>query len=342
MIGDLVAFLLVYSCALASAGQTPFFLTRDPVLSPHVDAFISGILAEWNTPGGVSVAVVQKHGDGTWSVETKGYGNASADGRQMTEDSLFFIASNSKLFNIAATGLLISNESLSRRISWDTKIASIVPEWELKDPIASSQSTITDVMSHRTGLPRHDLMYGRTDNVTSILKRLRHLEPSAEFRDIYQYNNNMYMLLSYLPELLLPHKPSFARYVKEHIFEPLGLTSTTYSLDVAQASGNLVQGMARDGINKTENIFGRGTPRAMWHPNWFLSGGEDGNYKAGAGGVISSAKDAATWLQALLEDGRNPVTNESVIPPYVIEKVATGKTVQTGYAFVPILSHDVL
>lgn len=181
-------------------------------------------------------------------------------------------------------------------------------------------------MSHRTGLPRHDLMYGRTDNVTSIvgcksdllgrrtekvhqLNRLKHLEPSAEFRDIYQYNNNMYMLLSYLPEILLPHKPPFARYVKEHIFEPLGLTSTTYSVDVAQASGNLAQGMARDGVNKTENLFGMGTPRAMRHPNWFLAGGEDGNCKvycaalseivthaypdkSGAGGVISSAKDA--------------------------------------------------
>ncbi|KAK0200076.1 beta-lactamase/transpeptidase-like protein [Desarmillaria ectypa] len=338
MVGILMAFLWVYFHTFVSAEQIPLFLARNPVLSPRVDTFINGILAEWNTPGGVSVAVVQKHGDGTWIVETKGYGNASMDGQQMTEDSLFYIASNSKLFDIIATGFLISNESLSHRISWDTKIVSIVPEWGLKDPIASSQSTITDLMSHRTGLPRHDLMYGRTDNMTSILKRLRHLEPSAEFRDIYQYNNNMYMLLSYLPELLLPHKPPFARYVKEHIFEPLGLTSTTYSVDVAQASGNLVQGMARDGVNKTENLFGMGTPRAMWHPNWFLAGDEDGNYKSGAGGVISSAKDAATWLQALLDGGRNPITNESVIPSDVIQRVATGKTVETGFAPYPELS----
>ncbi|KAK0458256.1 beta-lactamase/transpeptidase-like protein [Desarmillaria tabescens] len=338
MVGGLVTFLLLYLCALASTQQNPLFLTRNPVLSPRVDAFISDILAEWNTPGGVSVAVVKKDSDGTWTVETKGYGNASVDGRQMTEDSLFYIASNSKLFNIIATGLLIANESLPHRISWDTKIASVVPEWELKDPIASSQSTIVDLMSHRTGLPRHDLMYGRTDNVTSILKRLKHLEPSAEFRDIYQYNNNMYMLLSYLPELLLPHKPPFARYVKEHIFEPLGLVSTTYSVDVARASGNLVQGMARDGVNKTENLFGMGTPRAMWHPSWFLAGDEDGNYKSGAGGIISSARDAATWLQALLDGGRNPVTKECVIPPDVIQKVTTGKTVQMGFALYPELS----
>ncbi len=91
-----MAFLLVYLCALASAEQTPLFQTRNPVLSPLVDAFISDVLAEWNTPGGVSVAVVKKHRDGTWTVVTKGYGNASIDGRQMTGDSLFCIASNSK------------------------------------------------------------------------------------------------------------------------------------------------------------------------------------------------------------------------------------------------------
>lgn len=96
MVGGLVAFFLVYLCALASAEQALLGLTRNPVLSPHVDAFISDILAEWNTPGGVSVAVVKKHSDGTWTVDTKGYGNASTDGQKMTGDSLFCIASNSK------------------------------------------------------------------------------------------------------------------------------------------------------------------------------------------------------------------------------------------------------
>jgi CubicO group peptidase (beta-lactamase class C family) len=38
-------------------------------------------------------------------------------------------------------------------------MASMIPDWQLMDPIASSESTIIDLMSHRTGLPRHDESY---------------------------------------------------------------------------------------------------------------------------------------------------------------------------------------
>ncbi|EEB99373.1 hypothetical protein MPER_00961 [Moniliophthora perniciosa FA553] len=103
-------------------------------------------------------------------------------------------------------------------------MADILPEdiWKLKDPIATQETTIVDAMSHRTGLPPHDLMYNRTDTTESILQKTRYLKPSASFRSTYQYNNVMYMVLSYLPTRLLREKPPITRYVKEHIFEPLG------------------------------------------------------------------------------------------------------------------------
>ena len=85
----------------------------------------------------------------------------------------------------------------------------------------------------------------------------------------------MYTLLGYLPELLLPSKTPIARYVKEHIFEPLGMNSTTYSYEVASATGNLADGMTRQGVNFTANPFGNGTVRAK--PFWSQVGGEDGN-----------------------------------------------------------------
>jgi CubicO group peptidase (beta-lactamase class C family) len=87
----------------------------------------------------------------------------------------------------------------------------------------------------------------------------------------------MYTLLSYLQPLLLPSETPFARYVKEHIFNPLGLVSTTYSYDTAKASGQLADGMTRQGIRFSENPFGNGTVRAL--PFWSTIGGEDGNSK---------------------------------------------------------------
>ncbi|KAE9402063.1 beta-lactamase/transpeptidase-like protein, partial [Gymnopus androsaceus JB14] len=194
-------FLLLTVPYGSTTSQSTFF-TGPEFLTETIDKFIDDLLSSWNSPAGISVAVVQKNFvDETWHIETKGYGIAKADGAKMTENSLICIASNSKvnirLFTAISTGLLISNKN---------------------------KSTIMDVMSHRTG-------------TSTILSRLRHLLPSAPFRTTWQYNNIMYFLLSYLPTILLPHQPPFAQYVKENIFVPLGLNDTTYSHDLAIQSG---------------------------------------------------------------------------------------------------------
>ncbi|KAJ3933342.1 MAG: beta-lactamase/transpeptidase-like protein [Lentinula lateritia] len=330
---SLLITTLIVATALAEQEQQPLLAldrntttTTKDILTLQIDEFIEKTIADWNSAGGVGIAVVKKNEDGSWNVETKGYGIAKVDGSKVTEDTLFSIGSNSKLFDVTATGLLVSNESLSPRISWNTKIASIIPEWELSDPVASTESTIIDLMSHRTGLPRHDIAYHETQSAQSLISKLKYLRPSAEFRYVWQYNNIMYTVLSHIPDVLL-HVP-FTQYVRKHIFTPLGLNATTYSGSIAEETGNLANGFGRDGVNKSEDVLGAGTPRAM--PFWNYYGGDDGNIISGAGGVISSAKDVATWLQVLLLQGKNPVTNEQVIPSSVIEKVATGVTLMTS------------
>ncbi|KAK7007699.1 beta-lactamase/transpeptidase-like protein [Favolaschia claudopus] len=210
-----------------SPPQRPFQFSEsgsDMILTDTVDAAIDSILKDFKTPGGVGVAVVRKTPDAGWNVEAKGYGFAKLDGTKITEETLFGIGSNSKLFDILATGLLISNKSLSPGISWKTKIASIVPEWQLMDPIASAETTILDAMSHRTGLPRHDLILP-AETVSDEIHRLRYLKPSTGFREHWQYNNHMYTVLSYLPPVLtgIP----FETYVTDFILRPLGMSSST-------------------------------------------------------------------------------------------------------------------
>ncbi|KAF9463775.1 beta-lactamase/transpeptidase-like protein [Collybia nuda] len=294
------------------------------VLTSETDTFINQVLTDWQSPGGAAVAVVRKSPQGDWIVETKGYGAATINGSKVTENTRFAIGSNSKLFDALSVGLLVNNETLSPRLSWSSKIASIVPGWGLMDPVAAKQATIIDLMSHRTGMPRHDFSYRWFDDLPSVVKKLRSLKPSAEFRDPWQYDNMMYMVLAYIPEVLA--KMPFARFVKQHIFDPLGMTSTTYSFDVANASGQLADGLTRR----------NGVVRA--YPFWSTLGGEDGNVVSGPGGVISTAVDMATWLQTLLLEGVKPGTNTSVIPTEAISKVATGITVITGAAQFPELS----
>lgn len=169
--------------------------TQNSVLNAETDAFINQVLADWNSPGGAAVAVVRRDAQGGWNVETKGYGVATLNGSKVTENTRFAIGSNSKvyihqhlyilmsanvliqLFNILSTGLLINNETLSPRLSWTSKIASVVPTWGLMDTVATRQATIIDVMSHRTGMPRHDISYRWSDDVPAVVCIL--IPPSA-------------------------------------------------------------------------------------------------------------------------------------------------------------------
>ncbi|KAI3621234.1 beta-lactamase [Moniliophthora roreri] len=282
---------LLFSSALFFSLSTS---AAQNVLTTEVDTFIEGTLASWFSSGGVGVAVVRQLEDGTWNVETKGYGNRG-DGNNVTADTLFAMGSSSKLFGALTTGLLIANESVTPRITLDTKIADIIPGWQLADPVASEQATIVDLASHRTGLPGHLLSYTKEDNVTSIIERLRYLKPSAGFRETFQYSNIFYGVLSHLTEVLSTNM-KFARYAKQHLFDPLGMSSTTFSYQVAKSSGNLASGVGRDNLSLAD--LGSAIPRAM--PFW-ANDTEDGSYMSGAG--------------------------ETIIPAGVIDAVTTGITV---------------
>lgn len=96
--------------------------------------------------------------------------------------------------------------SLSK-LTWTSKLKDILPnEWELQDSIASDNANLHDILSHVTGLPRlvalsirksneltsffrHDTSYSANDTAADIVKRMKYLRPSMEFREGWQYNN---------------------------------------------------------------------------------------------------------------------------------------------------------
>ncbi|KAH8813932.1 beta-lactamase/transpeptidase-like protein [Flagelloscypha sp. PMI_526] len=302
------------------------------ILGEDLDAFIEYLLDSWGTPGGLSVAVVQQDPKtGTWTTETKGYGIATRDGAKVDEHSLFAIGSNSKLFAAIAAGLALTNQSLS----WETKIAQIVPDWDnLVDPYATKEATVIDLMSHRTGIPAHDFSYEFENNLSDTLRILKVLKPSASFRTTWQYNNIQYTLLSYLPTLLLPSHPSFISFVRERIFVPLGLVSTTYSYEEARTNtkGSLADGFTKTDFNPWEDPFAVNGTRRVW-PYWDQGKGQKeggGNALSGPGGIISSAHDLTVWLKTLILGGAHPETGEEVIPSAVLNVVSTGHSIMNG------------
>ena len=135
--------------------------SKGVLISGNTDQYVKTLLEKWGSSG-LSVAVVRKDESAPngWRHEFGSYGIAHADGSPMTPDSVFGIASNSKLFLAMSVGLLISNKTLAEErgeeIKWSTKIRDLIPEWGLMDEEMDRGVSLQDMLSHRTGMPRHD------------------------------------------------------------------------------------------------------------------------------------------------------------------------------------------
>ncbi|KAJ7092895.1 beta-lactamase/transpeptidase-like protein [Mycena belliarum] len=326
---------------LAAANALQYPLQKaGPLITHDIDQFINAELSRWNSSG-LSVAVVRRDTTepGAWNIEFGSYGIAQVDGAPVTPDTLFAIASNSKLFLSLSVGLLIKNESLAvargERLRWDTKIKSVIPEWGLMDEEMERGVMIQDMLSHRTGIPRHDSSgFARKGGVSEMISTLRFLRPSAALREQHQYNNLMYETLSHLPPTLL--NQSFESYIAEHLFAPLGMDASTYSVAEAEARGTLAHGFQWDMQDWLVGVNGTRTATVPY----FQRPGEEKIW-AGAGGVLTSARDLSTWVAMLLNNGRHPYTNETVVPEDVVEHVAFGVSVARGKAAFPELSPTV-
>ena len=68
------------------------------------------------------------------------------------------IASNSKAFTVAAAGLLVDRDDVP--LQWNSKLRDVFDGFGMQDPVANTLTGLEDFLSHRTGLPRHDGLFG--------------------------------------------------------------------------------------------------------------------------------------------------------------------------------------
>ncbi|KIJ27804.1 hypothetical protein M422DRAFT_215671, partial [Sphaerobolus stellatus SS14] len=285
----------------------------------------------------MGVAVVRNHPNnenGNWHVETKGYGTKDSSGAAVTNETLFSICSNSKLFTTLAVGLLVENASVN--LTWSTKVKDILPdEWVLQDKVAEERANLLDLISHRTGLPRHDFAWSRPSVGSSFaaVRLLRHLKPSCEFRECWQYNNYMYAAMAAIVERVSGTK--FEEFVTSKIFEPLNMTSTTYNATAAQEGGHLAQAFGAVDIHAMHG--GEGPLNVTYHGLPFFIRPEF-KVLSGPGGVLSNPNDISIWLRMLLLEGLDPATGNRVIPASVVRRAITGVSVSGGQPAFPELS----
>ena len=232
LLAVLLIGLIVTSPLAAPAGAAPAPEKAAAAPLAGLDEFVAQEMKSWKVPG-VAVAVVK---DGQ-VILSKGYGSRDVEKKlPVTPQTLFAIGSITKSFTVTALGLLADEGKLD----WDKPVREYLPEFRLYDQVASEHMTPRDLVTHRSGLPRHDaLWYNSTFTRREMVERLRYLEPSKDFRSTWQYNNLMFLTAGYLAGQLAG--TSWEELVRARIFAPLGMTGSNFSVSDSEKSPDFAQ-----------------------------------------------------------------------------------------------------
>lgn len=247
----------------------------------QLDSLVEKTMTTFNVPG-IAVAVLK---DGKIS-HMQGYGTRSLEkGGKVNEKTLFGVASNTKAFTSAALGKLIDEGKLK----WDTKVTEIIPEFKLYDPYVTSEFTVRDLLTHRSGLGlgAGDMMVFPASNVTTkdeLIYNLRYLKPVSSFRSKFDYDNLLYIVAGEVVERVSGEE--YETYIKENFFEPLGMDRTAMSWHRIDDYSNVIEGHTP--------VDGKLVPVG-------LSFTKSAN---AAAGIYSSVEDMSKWIQALLNSGK--------------------------------------
>ena len=252
-----------------------------------IERFVSEQLAAWEVPGCAIAAV--RDGD---VVLAAGWGRRDLEtGLPATSDTLFAIGSVTKAFTAATVGALVDDGLLE----WERPLRDFLPDLRLYDPVVTDRLTVVDLLSHRSGLPRHDLAWlGHPDRSRAeLVRRLRFLPLSRDLRQAFQYCNLGYMVAGHLVEML--SGTPWEDYLRTRLLTPLGMDRSNLSVDNMRADPDHASAYER-----RQGVIVPVPPRPV-------------TAMAPAGAVNSSAADMARWLLAQLGGGQ--IDGRAVMSP---------------------------
>jgi len=283
------------SCLLAAVIGASAVSAQSPDLArlADFDAFMEKLLKDWNAPGvGVGIVVNDK------LVFAQGYGYRDyGKKRSLRQKRSALFASNTKLFTAVAAGLLVKEGKLD----WDKPVRDSVPAIRFYNDELNNSVTLRDMLAHRTGITRHDMIWYKSDFTREqLFQRLQYMEPKEPLRTMFLYNNMMYAAAGYLIELQ-SGKP-WEEFVQTHLLQPLQMNSTVFTIASMTNAPDF-------GVPFTERRDSTEIYRTPYY--------EDTAGLAPAGALISNIEDMSHWLIALMNDGK--YLGRQVVPPEVLK-----------------------
>ena len=268
-----VIFLLISSIAFSQPNKPDI----NNLSIEEIDEFITEIMKEWKVPG-LSIAVVKDDS----AIIVKGYGLRDIKNKlPVTPQTLFGIASCSKAFTCTDIGILVDQEKLT----FGKSVKNVIPEFSLSDSYATEHITIRDLVTHQSGLARHDrLWYMSPFSRNELLHRMRFLEMNRDLHQSYQYNNLMFVVAGVAIERA--SGMMWEEFTKKNILEPLSMNNTYLSINDLKKSDNhaLPYGEFKEQVDIIPYC--------------------DLDAAGPCGSINSSAEDMANWLTMNMNNGK--------------------------------------
>lgn len=286
------SFCLLAASFAALAGIPAVHAQQAPLRG--FDDYVRKAMREWEVPG-VALAIVKDDR----VILAKGYGvRKLGEATPVDENTMFAIASCTKAFTTAALAMLVDEGKLK----WDDPVIQHMPTLKLYDPWVTREIQVRDLLTHRSGLAGPEPLwyvfgYDRED----ILHRLRYEKPVSSLRTKFSYNNPMFMAAGQLIPRVT--NQSYEDFIRQRIFEPLGMTSSNLSITALEDAANISTPYAK--------IDGK-IQAVQWHSV---------DSMAPAGSINSNLADLVKWLRLQLNGGT--FNGRQLISPAAFQEMHT-------------------
>src|SRR5215470_3301908 len=302
--------VLTIPCAVAQV-KPPAHTKSQPDYSPLISELrekIPQMMAQKNIPG-LAVALI----DGEKLVWAEGFGFTDDSKKvKVTEDTLFALQSVSK--TCTATGFLIA--ATKGWLKLDDPLKKYLPAFTVKSRFGADEVnkiTFRHLLSHRGGLC-HEAPVGNNfdDTLCTFEGHIKSVSDTwliAPVGELYRYSNLGIDLAGYA--LGIRSRKSFEQFMKDELFTPLEMTSSTF--DQKEALRN--------------PSFARGHVSGRELPDTFIP-------MIPAGGMYSSVKDMAKFVSFHLAGGKmkgKPLLAENLLKEMYTPQFAATKDEIYGY-----------
>ncbi|TDX01143.1 serine hydrolase [Dinghuibacter silviterrae] len=287
-------YAVLLAAPLCARAQTPAFI------SDSLDAYIHRGMQDWQIPG--MAVLILKDGQ---PVVMKGYGTRElGKDEPVDEHTLFFIASNTKLF----TGTAIAALDEEKKLSLTDPVTKYMPGFRLYDTTATRLLDVRDLLSHHLGTKtfQGDFSFWNSNlSREAIIAKMRLLQPPGQFRQDYGYCNSCFLTAGELIPKVTGER--WEDFIQQRFLDKLGMTHTHTSTEGAASYPDMA--------HPYTSFFGDPVALPFDHIDNL----------GPAGSLVSCISDLSHWLQMQLDSGR--YGGQQVFSWDVIRKTRMGGTI---------------